>query len=241
MLTIVLRFNMLPVSVITWHSFAVWRSSFFAVNHRWGVCGGGPCSRQRSAGGDDEEEDSGCPGHGWCLHTDCIRSSPNCKLCLSTAGYYPQPILFLCCPCFVFFVTCAFFFFLLSTSFISLAKFLWTILSRGNDPRSIHLCRTHTVSSCVTPEQDLRLGIRTTKSFSPCPCQFFFSFLFVFVVTCTGAELLTWSSETLHRWFWCCLASFSCGCKLGRPAAVIKVFLCKRETHVVVLSIVFLS
>lgn len=67
------------------------------VNHaRWRSSGGGSCSRQRSTGHTDEEEDCWGPGHGWCLYTDCIRSAQNCKLCFSTAGYYPRPILFLC-------------------------------------------------------------------------------------------------------------------------------------------------
>lgn len=61
---------------------------------RQGRCSGGASSWQWTAGGAIEKKDRRCPWHGRCLHTDCIRSAQNCKLCFSTAGYYPLSILF---------------------------------------------------------------------------------------------------------------------------------------------------
>lgn len=85
-------------AVLIRYAFTNWTSNLFALDHpRRRGCSGGTCSRQRSAGDAVEEKDHRCPGHGWCLHTDCVRSAQNCKLCFSTAGYYPQPILFSCC------------------------------------------------------------------------------------------------------------------------------------------------
>lgn len=85
-------------TVLVWYAFTNRISNLFSVAHpRRRGCSGGTCSRRRSAGDAVEEKDDRCPGHGWCLHTDCVRSAQNCKLCFSTAGYYPQPILFSCC------------------------------------------------------------------------------------------------------------------------------------------------
>lgn len=84
-------------AVLIRYAFTNWISNPFALDHpRRRGCSGGTCSRWRSAGDAVEEKDYRCPGHGWCLHTDCVRSAQNCKLCFSTAGYYPQPILFSC-------------------------------------------------------------------------------------------------------------------------------------------------
>lgn len=70
-----------------WHHFPL-------IISRQGGCSWGASSWQWSAGGAIEKKDRRCPRHGRCLHTDCIRSAQNCKLCFSTAGYYPQSILF---------------------------------------------------------------------------------------------------------------------------------------------------
>lgn len=72
-----------------------WPCHPFPLNiSRQGGCSGGASPWQWSAGGAVEKKDRRCPRHGRCLHTDCIRSAQNCKLCFSTAGYYPQSILF---------------------------------------------------------------------------------------------------------------------------------------------------
>lgn len=123
-------------TVITW---CVWLSPLSPVNStRWGSCSGGACPRQRAAGRAGEKKDCQCLGHGRRVDTDRIRSAQNCKLCFSTAGYYPQPILFLCCLWFLLLTLCS------SPSFQPLSfprlNLFAPFLSRGDDLLSIHHC-----------------------------------------------------------------------------------------------------
>lgn len=140
---------------------------FSAKCTRWGSCSGGTCPRQWSTGGHGEEKDCRGLGHGWGLHTDCIRSAQNCKLCFSTAGYYPQPILFLCCLWFFCY-----------SSFVLLPPFnlchslvnpvCTNFLSCGDDRLSIHQYWMHTVSLL----HDSLAGFRTEYiTLSNCPMK----------------------------------------------------------------------